>query len=914
MLPAAALALLLGGYFIHTRIGDLEHALNDRGHAIANQLAPASEYGVFSGNREFLRALADATLREADVTAVIISDPKHHPLLSVNRGSASGNNAAGTVAFTAPIHQTELAVSDFGESADLHATAQPHPDHRILGWVTVKLSQAATARRQRQILINSILITLGALAAGALLAWRMGSSVVSPLHRLTQTVDRLGRGELSARARAGSSGELGHLERGVNQMASALQSAHNELQEQVDRATAELRETLEAVEIQNVELDIARKRALQASRVKSEFLANMSHEIRTPMNGILGFVDLLERTALSTEQRDYLTTIRKSASNLLTIVNDILDFSKVESGKLLIDEVPFDLREILEDALGLLAPAAYEKSLELVSLIYSDVPVQLHGDPIRIRQILINLTGNAIKFTSQGSVVVRVMVEEEDEQQARLRVSITDTGIGLTPEEQNRLFVAFSQADTSATRRFGGTGLGLVISRKLLEQMNGHIGLESQPGRGSTFWFTLVCRKAASRPGAEAPTALTGLAAAVLEPHPLARLSMSHMLSAWGMQVQETDDPEQLRQALREGRTRGQPCRLALVSVPVRDMPMEDIRGLFESIQAAQALPIVAMVNSVDHELISRINQLGAAACVSKPPRWAALRDTVTQVTGVSAPVDPPPALAGEQQQAPPELHGLRVLLVDDNAINRKLLAVQVKQLGARVEAAVDGREALELAQARAFDLILMDLHMPDMSGEQTTRRIRGESGPNLATPVIALTADAQAGDRERLRAAGLDDFLIKPMPLQTLYETMARWNGRERAGGGTPLDAGSDAGTARDTEQALRLTNGNQKLAGELFAMLLDELPQRRQWLQQTAAAGDLEGVREHAHKLHGSASYCGVPRLKHRAAELERAARDADQAALGPALERALAAIDELLAQADTPAPPRPARGRSS
>ncbi|MGA7800268.1 MAG: ATP-binding protein [Gammaproteobacteria bacterium] len=899
--PAAAIALLLGAYFINTRIDDLEQALTERGQAIANQLAPAGEYGVFSGNRAFLRSLADAVLHEPDVSSVIFTDPDGRVLIRVSRETEQSVSGVGhDLAFRAAIHQTELPVNDFDVNSDVGAADSHSAQGPVIGWVNVNLSHAATTRRQHQILRNSLLITLIGLICSAFVALRIGRGVTIPIMRLTRTVERLGRGELNTRVERGSTGELGTLEHGINNMAAALQTAHGELQEQVDRATAELRETLEAVEIQNVELDIARKRALQASKVKSEFLANMSHEIRTPMNGILGFVDLLSRTATTVEQQDYVSTIRKSATNLLAIVNDILDFSKIESGKLLIDLVPFDLRETVEDALALLAPAAHEKNLELVSLIYSDVPTHLSGDPIRIRQIVINLTGNAIKFTNQGSVVVRVMVEEDDDEGVLLKISVTDTGIGLSEEEQTRLFVAFSQADTSATRRFGGTGLGLVISKKLLEQMNGRIGLESEAGKGSTFWFTLRCKKQGTVAGQPTISALAGFRVLLHDPHPLARLSVRHSLSAWEMDVTETVSRKQLFEELANSRNNTGTHQIAIISLSTDEADASTLTDFFTELFQIRRLPVLALLNSVDHDRMVRVCDAGADTCLCKPPRQETLRRTLCELLDVAVePASATPAIERSPIR-PPDFTGLRVLLADDNNINRKLIGMQLEQLGIQVTQAVNGREAVQCADSTPFDIILMDIHMPEMSGEEASKAIHSNRNANRGTPIIALTANAQPGERERLLASDLDDCLIKPIPEPVLWHALTLWSGRGDAESGTEID--EQRNLTLDMKQSAQLAGGNRQLADELFRMLLDELPQRRREVAHAATNLDLDGLREHAHKLHGSAAYCGVPQLKAAAARLEMVSTHHDRGAVPAAVENLLKAVDDLLAERAT------------
>ncbi|MFP5506858.1 MAG: ATP-binding protein, partial [Gammaproteobacteria bacterium] len=718
LLPTIAIAVILGAYFINTRIQDLNEALVDRGSAIANQLAPASEYGVFSGNHAILRALAEATLREDDVARITILDRNQRPLLQIGHDGDATAAPDDLLAFEAPIRSSNLAVSDFeGDDGNVHA--------RPIGWVRVELSLAATRARQQQVVLTSGLITLSLLALSVILALRVSRGVSHPILELTDAVQRLGAGDLRVRVAERSPGELGMLEHGINNMIVALEDAQADLQNQVDQATAELRETLEAVEIQNVELDLARKRAVHASREKSEFLANMSHEIRTPMNGLLGFIDLLLRTPLNAEQRDYTSTIRKSASNLLVIVNDILDFSKIESGKLSIENIPFDLREALEDSIDLMAPVAHGKGLELILIIYSDVPLALYGDSNRIRQVLLNLLGNALKFTSQGSVVVRVMLEEDDDcldNTASIRISVSDTGIGLSEEQKNRLFLAFSQADSSATRRFGGTGLGLFISRKLVELMGGRIGVDSAPGAGSTFWFNLHCTRLDAETEDEAPQRMPLLGRQVLlyDAHPLTRLACRHALESWGMRITEVGDCSALLET-----AGGDAFDLLVVGVNTAPDEEAELQSLIRKLHRP-GRPLLLLLNSMERERLDRVVDMGADAALCKPPRRESLRRTVFELLDADT-GDTQQFIERRKSPRPdmPDLRGARILLADDNEINRKLICVQLESLGVEVSNAVDGRQAWELAERHRFDLILMDLHMPELSGEEAAQRIR---------------------------------------------------------------------------------------------------------------------------------------------------------------------------------------------
>ncbi len=475
LLPATVIALLITAYFTSMRIADLDQTLLNRGKAITTHVTQASEYAVFSGNRDILRDLVNATLKETDVVSAIITDVQGVPLVKSGATPAPAglpteahSNTAMTLSankkflvFHSPILLAGIAIDDY---ADTTGSAQRQP----LGYVTIALSRASTVKKQEEAFVTALFMIFAGLIVSALIALRMARGVTRPIMNVTEAMKRLEQGDLEIHIAPTSTDELRVLETGINSTASALKAAQDELQDKIAQATLDLRNTLDMMELQNAELDSARHNALEASRVKSEFLANMSHEIRTPMNAIAGFTNLILKTKLDDEQRDYIETIRKSSENLLAIINDILDLSKIESGKLKLNNVACDLRECLDEVLSLLAPIAHEKGLELVPIVYSDVPFHLGGDPLRVKQLITNLVDNAIKFTHEGSVVVRVMLDDEDSSdQTILRISVTDTGIGIAPKDRQRLFSAFTQADTSDTRKYGGTGLGLAICKKL---------------------------------------------------------------------------------------------------------------------------------------------------------------------------------------------------------------------------------------------------------------------------------------------------------------------------------------------------------------------------------------------------------------------------------------------------------------
>ncbi len=915
LIPVAVIALLLDVYFINTRVNDLEQGLLERGHAIVHQLAPAAEYGIFSDNQEILKRLARAALNEADVSSVTFLDVTKKVLAHAERStsppqlgkqilaaaapSIAEQSQRTTLRFSAPIFLSSIAWDDSQESSALTGPPQKVIAAKLLGQVIVRMSHSATKIRQIEVIVNSLVLTLLGLAISAALALRISRTISDPVLGLTEAVRKLESGQLETRVRNISGGELGELQQGINAMANALENVQGELQEQIDQATVELRETLESVEIQNVELDLARKRAIVANRAKSEFLANISHEIRTPMNGVIGFTTLLGKTQLDEEQREYVETIDKSASSLLTIINDILDFSKIESGKAAIQDFHFDLRESVEEVLTLLAPLAYDKSLEIVNFIYSDVPLALRGDPIRIRQVLTNLIGNAIKFTDFGSVVLRVMLEDEDTNTASIKITVTDTGIGLSATDQQRLFVPFTQADSTETRRYSGTGLGLAISKKLVELMKGKIGVESEQGQGATFWFTLRCRKdnTAVHEVSDPFAALSRHRILVYETHPSARLALRHMLNAGNMLISECTEADKLQHLLEAATGDRMPYQILVLGLSGEELEPDKFSALLTPLRDYYSGPVLILVNTTQRAVINLLCGLGATACLTKPVRLKQLAESFSRLLNPNLPA---PYCAQEPSVAMPApqrtLDGVRILIADDSAINRKLVSTLLKHHGAKVEEAEDGDMACNLNADRDYDLIFMDINMPILSGVQATQHIRAGENGLRHTPIIALTANALAKERDRLISAGLDDCLLKPVHERELLAMVTKWipglTGTALAA--TPADINPDM---QYGAQGTGIIDRKRALTDELLGMLLAELPTQQQAMEEAFIDDNMAVLHSHVHRLHGSASYCDMPQLMASASALEKALLQKMRDAI-PALYATLrAVIDDTL-----------------
>ncbi|QLF92255.1 response regulator [Pseudomonas sp. ABC1] len=863
LLPGTLLAVAIGGYFSWLQLAQMHQQLDERGQLIARQLAPLVASPIAQGHDWRLQRILNQVLDHPDVRAVAILDPER--VLKVHAGpnmltppppsdpqDLTHVSSLDTTRILMPIQARHLHLED-----DIRGD-----DVRLIGWLDLELSHHATLVRGYRSLFTSLLLIVAGLIITALLALRMGRSISQPLQRIKHAVGQLKEGHLETRLPALGGHELDELASGINRMAESLLSAREELQQSIDQATEDVQQNLETIEIQNIELDMARKEALEASRIKSEFLANMSHEIRTPLNGILGFTHLLQKSDLTPRQQDYLGTIEKSADNLLAIINEILDFSKIEAGKLVLENIPFNLRDLIEDTLTILAPAAHEKRLELVSLVYRDTPLSLIGDPLRLRQVLTNLVSNAIKFTSQGSITVRAMLEEEDSDSAQLRISVQDTGIGLTEQDIRALFQAFSQADNSLSRQPGGTGLGLVISRRLIEQMGGEIGVDSILEEGSEFWIRLTLPKARDDIEDLPHMELLGRRVALFETHPLTRQALQHQLESCGLQVSVHDSLEQLQQQLTSEYEREQSIGIAILGITQQDTTPHQ---LYQSLQEIVELDCKCIVlcptteQARYHEILPESHT--HIQLQSKPTATRKLQQTLLEFCCSQQAISGP-AATGDGHQA-------RLLCVDDNPANLMLVETLLNDMGAQVVAVDSGRKALDVMRQQSFDMVLMDIQMPGMDGRQTTEAIRQweQTSGARTTPVVALTAHAMASEKRALLQSGLDDYVTKPISERQLGQIVLKWTGLSlRPQSGKAVDTPKPRNETRvlDPQEGLRLAAGKPELAADMLKMLLDSLEDEQQAIRQARQANDRQTLLERVHRLHGATRYSGVPQLR--------------------------------------------------
>ena len=754
VLIVAAAAVSITSLALWNQNTGLRRQLELRAQTSADFLASQSEFPLLIGDRDELQRVAASAMRNEDVLYVAIRDEAGRIVAQAGRVSAAEAAWPEQPGMTCsqildcrrelPRHIEVTQCVKAGDSKDLlDWEGTPNRPTRRLGLVRIAFSM----EKQNAIFMKTARgILLVAAVALCLVVWVQHTQLrrlLRPLARLIEFAQRVAAGDLSQRAPLGACSEMDDLTRAFNEMVT-----------QVDASRRELLTMVETAE--------------EASRLKSQFLANMSHEIRTPMNGIIGMTELTLDTPLSTVQREYLGAVLESAASLLSVINDVLDFSKIEAGKMEPAPVAFDLVELIEQTVRGLALRAHQKKLELVLEIDQDVPCHALTDPIRLRQVLVNLVGNAIKFTEQGEVLLHATHSSIDFEQGELHFVVQDTGIGIPPDKQQSIFEAFTQADGSMTRTYGGTGLGLAIAAKLIEMMGGKIWVESQVGKGSRFHFTWPCKKMDGSPRASVASleALQRLRVLAVDDNPVNRKIIREMLAAEGAAVETAESGSQAMELLRQADEQGQAFQLAIVDA---QMPGMDGFALADRILHEPGIrpPVIMMLSSADlsHE-VPLCRQLGISCHVTKPVSRKALRESVVRALGSAPAQICQPAAAASH-----DLRRLSILLAEDNPINQKLATRLLEKRGHKITTVGNGREAVEALERDHFDVILMDVQMPEMDGWAASEAIRKrESGTAQHTPILALTAHATKDYEDRCYQARMDGFVTKPFQPGQLY------------------------------------------------------------------------------------------------------------------------------------------------
>ncbi|HCC3161705.1 TPA: response regulator, partial [Legionella pneumophila] len=842
---------------------DLKQHMSRLGEAYIRQLLPAAQYAMLRNDYRTLQGLINASTINPEVKALAFYNAdgrliayrggKHSIHKPFNPPDYTGDYIESkqinpfTINFIAPITIPKFNLYSSTEFKEL-STPKIFQADDILGWLSIDIDTQSLLIKRYQMLIVTIFITLFGLLMGLTIHYFLSKRIYMPIARLRRSMKQILSNEFETEIRVSSPGELGIIEKGCAHLQRQYLNTVRDLNHHIEIATADLQQSLELLEEKNIELSLEKKKTEEKSRQKSEFIANMSHEIRTPMNGVIGFTNVLLESKLDPLQLDYVKTIKSSAQDLLSIINDILDFSKIDAGKLNLDCIPLDIRGCIDEVLSLASPNAHKKGIDLIPITDINVPKMVLGDPLRIKQIISNLVTNAVKFTDHGYVLIRTKIEQETDKDYTLLFAITDTGIGISQEDQTKLFTAFNQADTSITRRYGGSGLGLVICKKLCEEMHGRISLTSEINKGSTFSARIKVEKLVAYEIEKNQThRFAHLKIICFDDNPLHLEAIGNGLGFWGIEAIRVDSFNKLSRIL----TKHKDCKIAFINVN---------QGC-----ERQAAELIAKHKQIPFVLISKwpINDfaaLGARGFLYKPISIQKLQDLIESIANENQ----------TEKNTNQELDTLReqlrflhpeILIAEDNPVNKMLLTSLLNN-NANITTVDDGEMAVTACEDKKFDMILLDLHMPKLNGLEAAKMIRQKSLMNKHSPIVLITASSSDLSSIDMKKSGVDFCFQKPIDEKQLLIQILRI-----------VDKTKHA--AIDWQLCVQKVSGNQALAEEFLAKFIEELYKNREEFIELMHQKNVKGLADLAHKLHGACCFCGVPILQKRVAQLEKLAR---------------------------------------
>lgn len=843
MVPVVLIDVFLTSVHIKSSITQAEQLLQSKGEIIAKQIASASEFYLFSGNYDQIQHLLNQSINQNEIIFSSVYDQRGELVAEARGEGYLPGNSPQYLYYRQPIQTQDIDSTDVFQTESTNNLGQL----RTLGWIHLYISRQKLEQSQQDIYTEGMLFFLGMLVLAMTLSAIISHRITRPVFELLNYLKKIEQGELGEVIKDVKNNEIGAVQKGFNSMSLSLLANRQELNQKINIATQELRHAVQDLENKNRELGVARDAAQEANRVKSQFLANISHEIRTPINGIKGFVNLLSQSGLNLGQKRYTDIIKNSIVDLNAIINEVLDFSKIESGKIQIEATDFKLFDLVESTRDSLFTISMEKGIDLHLVIFSDTPNHLVGDPFRLKQILINLVNNAIKFTDRGYVRITVFEEDEISSGTRICFRIEDSGIGISEENQKLLFHAFSQIDSSSNRKYAGTGLGLVISRNLAQLMGGDIMLQSKIGEGTTFTLRLPFRLA-DIPPVDNP--LADKTALVLAFNQRCLQESQALIDRVGLQTEtQLIDPSGQVSELQEQ---------LLQNLTFADFLIVDLRhaGHQPPALAKSALTQNKRV-VVMHYDVSLIDSMDFQDCqfISVINTTSNIRHLLTQNDAL-------------ENTSPNEnfksMKPRRILIVDDNPINLKLATELTQLWGHQPFEAAHATQAMTLFDQHVFDLILLDIQMPEIDGIELMKMMR-EKQPDLPTPVVAVTANALPAERDRLLRLGFDDYLAKPLDENKLRTLLEDNPGANRPPEETAIpEPEATSELSIDYAQSLSLSGNNRELADEMLKMLHKGIPTYRVELSEACAKRSLGKLAFIIHNLQGVTCYTGLPRLK--------------------------------------------------